>query len=659
MSVILYHVGLTAVPGGYVGVDVFFVISGFLITRLIAGEIATSGTFDFSRFYVRRIRRLLPALLATLVVTFVLSALILSHEKFESFGESLIAAVFSVSNILFWSESGYFDAASSTKPLLHTWSLSVEEQFYLVWPALMWLLAVVLGWRRRAVVGMLALLGIASLALNLVWVTGNFDADFRASIFFLMPFRVFEFVIGALGVFALSSLPDRIWLNEALMASGLGLIIYSVATFTDGLIFPFYAVLLPCLGAILVILGGKSRYAGALVSNRLAVGIGLISYSLYLVHWPIIVAYRSATFADIGVIEGLSLLAVMFAAATLMHNFVERPFRLGAPHGTAPVPQARFLAAIAASVLFIAGLGAHVDATSGWTWRDPKALAGGDIRKGKALRFQLTSGVTCNVAQLANPQRCRMERPLQVLVMGNSHEPDGYNAFAAAYGADPDINLISLGTFNRCDAYIRNGRAVSDRDWQGCRARIGKLTDPAFVSGLDVVVYSSNKPFESNKETEWGILALMRGLNPKLHFVVLGGFFNTTHDCTELYYTEGSFAACRNPKFVNYMPQNERETTRIAAARALDYLYIDKFALLCPGGDLRSCKTEANGEPVFYDQHHLSFGFASYFGTRMAEYYAAELAKIGFPAPAVAAHSPSHPHAQHAADVAGMREMGR
>ena len=136
VGVMLFHFGFENFPGGFVGVDLFFVISGFLITRIIINEFLYTGTFDFISFYLRRARRIIPALYFTLLITFVFSIIILSPQHLQQFGSSLIYAVFGVSNIFFWKESSYFDTTSIYKPLLHTWSLGVEEQFYIVWPFL-------------------------------------------------------------------------------------------------------------------------------------------------------------------------------------------------------------------------------------------------------------------------------------------------------------------------------------------------------------------------------------------------------------------------------------------------------------------------------------------------------------------------------------------
>src|SRR5688572_16591631 len=189
MSVVLYHYAPGTFPGGFVGVDVFFVISGFLITRLIHDAVIANN-FSFADFYLRRVRRLFPALLFTLLASTLAAILFLSPNHLTQYGGSLVSAIFSVSNFYFWRQSGYFDAAADTKPLLHTWSLSVEEQFYLVWPAVLVLLLTKTP--RLPLLVVVGALGIASVYLAERWL----ETDPSAA-FFLAPARVIELASGA------------------------------------------------------------------------------------------------------------------------------------------------------------------------------------------------------------------------------------------------------------------------------------------------------------------------------------------------------------------------------------------------------------------------------------------------------------------------------
>ena len=280
LSVVLYHAGFTTFGGGYVGVDIFFVISGFLITRLLVSEIVEGGgRLDFGRFYLRRARRLLPALFFTLLASSVVAIWSLSPQQLELYGASLAYSVLSVSNIYFYLQSGYFDTAAALKPLLHTWSLGVEEQFYLLWPLLLFLCVP----RRWLAATAVATAGLVSLALSEALLAEHADAAF-----YLMPFRIFQFSLGASLVWLIPRQTMSETGRDALLVVGFVLIACAVFLFSDETPFPGLHALVPSFGAVLCIYAGETRRLGRLLSNRLSVSIGLISYSLYLVHWPIV-----------------------------------------------------------------------------------------------------------------------------------------------------------------------------------------------------------------------------------------------------------------------------------------------------------------------------------------------------------------------------------
>jgi peptidoglycan/LPS O-acetylase OafA/YrhL len=206
VTVVLFHLNIPGFSGGFIGVDVFFVISGYLITKIIVEELSTSGgSFDYSGFFIRRAKRIFPALAVTLVISFYAAIFLLRAQDLENFSGSMLSAIMGLSNIFFWRQAGYFDVGADLKPALHTWSLSVEAQFYLIWPIIMvWL------FRRFSRVGQLIgilAIGAASLALNVV-ITDTFSVaallgkylsdafkNREATIFFLMPFRIFEFAL--------------------------------------------------------------------------------------------------------------------------------------------------------------------------------------------------------------------------------------------------------------------------------------------------------------------------------------------------------------------------------------------------------------------------------------------------------------------------------
>ena len=285
LPVVLFHFGFSTFAGGFVGVDVFFVISGFLITSLIVVEIDESR-FSIVRFYERRIRRIFPALFLVIIVTSIASAIILLPNDLKRYAKSVVAADWFFSNFEFWREAGYFDVDAHQKPLLHTWSLAVEEQFYLIFPPFLLLAARYL--RRRY---LLIIMPIFVLSLTFsIWAVYA-----KPSLaFYLTPSRMWEIMLGAWLALIPWEAGKRFIPPSGyglLTLLGIGMIAYGVFTFSANTPFPGAMALLPCGGAALVIFGGQNH--PSMVSRLLATGplvfVGKISYSLYLWHWPLIV----------------------------------------------------------------------------------------------------------------------------------------------------------------------------------------------------------------------------------------------------------------------------------------------------------------------------------------------------------------------------------
>jgi peptidoglycan/LPS O-acetylase OafA/YrhL len=351
LAVLLFHCGVPGFSGGFVGVDVFFVISGFLITGQLAGDIE-AGQMSIGRFYDRRIRRIAPALFVTLIVTAVASAALLLPSYLLAASWALLSAATSVSNLYLWREAGnYFAPSTAFQPLLHTWSLSVEEQFYLFVPVLMMVCARPL--RRRWIL-LFAPLCLASFALS-VYLT----AVAPIASFYLLPTRAWEFGLGALVATTPVPAIARRWAAEAVAAAALASLLLPVFLFDDATQFPGLNALWPCLGtAVLIHIGRTGRPAAtALLGQRPCVALGLISYSLYLVHWPIISLMRYRAVAPL---DGWQIVGVLIASlvlATLMWRFVEQPFRRPAAALTRRRVFAGGLGAIAlAGVLGIVGI---------------------------------------------------------------------------------------------------------------------------------------------------------------------------------------------------------------------------------------------------------------------------------------------------------------
>ncbi|MDZ7709997.1 MAG: acyltransferase family protein [Roseovarius sp.] len=323
LSVVFYHAGLFSggplwMGGGFAGVDIFFVISGFLIGGILWRDIRETGRIRLARFYLRRVRRLAPAYFAMVAAALVAGWLILLPFEFREFGKSLIAATVYLSNIHFHREAGYFDGASEEKPLLHTWSLAVEEQFYIVLPFLMLAL---LRWRASVPVT-LGAVAVVSLAACL-WLTQAMPS----AAFYLFPFRAWELLAGVLLAIAGQERGWRFAVHPSLSWAGLGLIAASVTLIRpEG--FPGWQALGPVLGTLFILANGRdANPVNRTLSHPGTVFVGLISYSLYLWHWPVLVLSSYWRGGYGGALEGAAWLALAALLATLSWRYVERPVR--------------------------------------------------------------------------------------------------------------------------------------------------------------------------------------------------------------------------------------------------------------------------------------------------------------------------------------------
>ena len=320
IPVVLYHTHLAGFGGGYVGVDIFFVISGFLITGILAREIER-GDYSLIRFYERRARRILPALFVMLAGVLAAASWLYVPGDFEGVPRSALAALGFVSNVWFFAHSGYFAAPAEAMPLLHCWSLAVEEQFYIAFPWVLWLCATrAPRWRVPAV----ALAALVS--FGWAWAKQS-SADGFA--FYMLPPRAWELFAGALlALDAVPPLRSRA-LREAASLAGLALIGFAVFSYDRHTVFPGVAALPPVLGAGLLLYSAPGTWVGRLLSAGPLVGVGLISYSLYLWHWPLIVFTEYATDAKLAGAMRFAVIGAALAFAWASWRFVERPFRDG------------------------------------------------------------------------------------------------------------------------------------------------------------------------------------------------------------------------------------------------------------------------------------------------------------------------------------------
>ena len=439
LPVILYHAGAPWIPGGYLGVDVFFVISGYLITSILLEDIER-GQFSIAAFYERRARRILPALFLVMVACLVPAWFLLLPADLEAFAHSLAFVSLFVSNIYFLENTDYFDAPTGEMPLIHTWSLAVEEQYYLIFPFLLAFL-----WRHnwRTRVAVLSVLSLASLGL-----AQQASGTHSQAAFFLLPFRFWELLAGtgaAIWLFRREPRP-----NSALALSGLLLVLAPMLYFTEVTRHPSLWTLLPVGGTCLVILfTGTGASVGRLLSSPMLVGLGLVSYSAYLWHQPLFAFARVRSLTEPSLGFMLVLGAVSLGLAWLSWMFVEQPFRKR-PGPLLSTPRQVFGASGLTAGTFIA-LGAAGELNDGFhsryeglslanyqydnrvyqqaSWEPLRQASGIRDYRERSLEFEQLSWFRNEDARRG------------ILIAGDSHSKDLFNILSASRSAKSSFQL--------------------------------------------------------------------------------------------------------------------------------------------------------------------------------------------------------------------------
>lgn len=497
LPVVLFHAFPTSLRGGFVGVDIFFVISGFLISSIVFKGVQ-QGRFSFSSFYMHRARRIFPALVLVLAATFGYGWFALLPDEFARLGLHMAAGAGFVQNLVLWREAGYFDAASELKPLLHLWSLAIEEQFYLLYPLLIWLAS-----RARVnLLLLLALLGAASFGMNVRGVVAD-----PVGGFFLPHMRFWELLAG--GVVAWihvrgqsSAVADERWWR-ALSPHGLswlGLLLISVSVFGlhRGLHFPGGQAVLPVAGAVALILAGPHGWVNRVVlSNRWLVFIGLISYPLYLWHWPLL------SFAHL--VEGRSpgpevrgaLMALALVLAWLTYVLVERPIRFGGHRRV-------WAWALAGALLVVGGVGAFTYGQAGVPSRAVakrvEAYTGSVVRTSREKEcfeipyaYKRAEGWNCLLGDSG--------RPPGIMVYGDSHALSMIPVLDQ-YGKDVQVGIAFAGT-SGCPPLlgIQSLRGEANMALHNCQKLNDRVFDFVREQGIRRVLLISRWTYYTGGET--------------------------------------------------------------------------------------------------------------------------------------------------------------
>jgi peptidoglycan/LPS O-acetylase OafA/YrhL len=614
VPVVLYHAGFAAFAGGFVGVDIFFVISGYLITTIIVEE-AADGRFSISRFYERRARRILPALYLVIAVSTVAAWALMMPDQIREYSRAMLSVFGLASNMHFWLTTSYFQPGADELPLLHTWSLSVEEQYYLAFP-----LVLIQLWRSgaKATGAVIGLVTLGSFALcEIVW------RGYPAAGFYLLPTRAWELGLGSL---AAIHLVRRRWVPSATtsqMASLLGLLLmaFSVAAYSDATPFPGGFALAPTLGAVLVILfAAPGTLVGGLLSMRPVVWVGLVSYSAYLWHQPLFVFARIATPVRPSGSMMLAAAAATFLLAGLTWACVERPFRDRARIGR----QAVLRFGVAGGALLV-GVGLLLPLLA----PRPGAYAP-EFRQLFVSRAERSDYVKENYRSLRAHAEAGDERPVMLLI-GDSYSQDFLN-MVREVGAFLGHRIVAHYIPARCQVYFGGedvGRFVTAARRGECRKLRGShATDLA--RRANVIVLAARWSAWAAERLPETIRAL--DLRPEQRILVIGGKSFGRPNLRAMLRRNGDLAGFRLAPEAGQAMANQRLRTMLPPA-----LFVDTHAIVC-GVEVPGCPLfTPSGSLISYDGFHLTQAGARYVGTLL------------FRDPALAGYAPKPPATEHAA----------
>lgn len=612
LAVIMFHLDRFGFSGGFVGVDVFFVISGYLITSILMREF-DEGRFSIVRFYERRARRIAPALFVVVAACLIAGYFILLPNDLISLGKSAVATILMVANIFWWFDVDYFSAPPDTKPLLHMWSLGVEEQFYLFWPFVLWLLTCKPF--RRYCVGIIVALTLLSLIACVIMTKDN-----AATAFFWIPFRAWELLIGGLLIFLPKSDKFPAWLANVMSFLGLAVIIYAIVKLSKNSLFPGTNALMPALGTAAIIWGGSGRTSGVsrLLSWAPFVWVGLISYSLYLWHWPIIVFVRYWIAGDLSHAHIVFVLVLTFVLSVLSYRYVEQPFRSKNNMGRRTIFSATLAGAIA-----LGGIGVFFIADNGLVKRvPPQAFIYASGREDRG-RYEVSCHGELHTSQLTLDGPCHIGakgvKPNFVL-WGDSF------AAAAANGLDEYLAQSGrsgiLVNASLCLPILGVGSSW-DQSSDSCRDVQHNILSVLDELKPDTVILHANwQMMEFLKKYRWmeiekkkmpydtfasAFAATIDELRKRnIHIVIITAVPSFPDDVPNILARQTWLG--RTPQLyvsIETTRKHNRVAYRIFEAyrKAPDFTFLDPSNILCDGG---RCRAELNGRSLYYDNWHLS-----------------------------------------------------
>jgi peptidoglycan/LPS O-acetylase OafA/YrhL len=635
LSVVLFHGFPQIFRGGFIGVDVFFVLSGYLISRIIFEQL-NLGTFNFLDFYARRIKRIFPALLVVLVAAYLAGWFILLADEYAQLGQHIAAGAAFISNFVLWGESGYFDNSAHNKPLLHLWSLGIEEQFYIVWPLLLWLASKL----RFSFFVLTFILVALSFYLNITGIKSDAVATFYSP-----QTRIWELLVGSglawCSLYKKDGLADvamfidkccrrqktvvdpvrvRERMANALSCLGFILLIYSLIRFNRDLQFPGKWALIPVLGTAFILAAGPRALLNTkILSHKVMVWFGLISYPLYLWHWPLLsfAWIVEASPPSFSVRFGLIVLSV--ALAWLTYRLIERPIRFG-QHGGLNV----FLLVVGMLVLGLVGLGTFNE--RGFPFRKNVKQADA-LYTSEARTFE--AKLVANYRNYLGDESGQSTKPV-VLIVGDSYNPNWSVGLSTVMDVK-QYDVVSV-SYLGCKLSFTADKIIAKSSEQKferyCQPFELLMNDPNVIKRLAAVMLVSYRPFEYDvNKFRFDLVRELKKKNSGFDFFIFGNYFQLDPDqyssCEKLMCRTGRQAeVCM--AFADYPKKQTSLASLPFYPHDLLFTYVDMIGLTCRE-DKTGCPTQAQGVPFISDSHHLN---ATFIAKLMRDLQATQSAKL-------------------------------
>lgn len=586
-AILTFHLRSDWLPGGFLGVDIFFIISGFLITGLLLDEVQNYGRIDFSRFYLRRFKRLFPAFILVILLTLISAYALFDQLKFISVSKTAMVSVFGISNLYFYKTANYFDLSSIEKPLLHIWSLNVEEQFYFIWPVILFATYRIILKRSKYFFILLSVLFLISIYFNL---------NHPVVTFYLPFFRFYEFLIGA----SIALFP---WRNGSFRRHSSTLFIASIVvlsltflTFDSTSLLPGPSSLLFIIPTVYLIIQGRVKSRLNFLDINIFRYIGKRSYTIYLVHWPVIVFYlESKSVQKLSAFEALFLTLIILIISDILYRFYEIPMRISRNNSK------RFWISMFTLLLLVITICIPTLILEKKPLNNQKGLlyTQSEIDAGKQLRFS----TRIKICEIKGWEKCDIPQSdkFNVLIMGDSHAVDALNAMYALF-PEFDYSMSQLGG---CPPTNRLTELVSRTfpDLESCVDLNSQRFNLKYLEKFDLVVVNVLFGWYPPSELIYYLRYLDSVGVDKV--IVFGEYLEMKEDLPLLINSSG-FNILRTKKFI--LPLKDSDESVMKISKGLDFFYVDKFQNLA--GRVENSFWN-KGLPFTWDTHHLSYDYSS------------------------------------------------